>query len=171
MGGPDMAPQTPQRSARPGAAVTRLDHALLDGPRKGPQTPERPKRPGTAVPLLCQRAFQLNMGAPTWPPNPQTFEAARHSRAASLSARISVDHGGPDMAPQPPQRSARPGAAVTRLDHALLDGPRHGPQTPKRSKRRGTAVPLLCQRAFQLTMGAPTWPPNPPNARHVPAQP
>src|SRR2546425_669085 len=101
------------------------------------------------------------MGAPKWPPNPQTFEAARHSRAASLSARISVDHGGPDMAPQPPQRSARPGPAVTRLDHALLDGPRNGPQTPKRSKRRGTAGPLLCPRALQLDLGGPTWPPNP----------
>ena len=28
MGGPDMAPQTPQRSDRPGEAVTLLDSAL-----------------------------------------------------------------------------------------------------------------------------------------------
>jgi hypothetical protein len=28
MGGPDMAPQTPQRSSRPGGAVARLDDGL-----------------------------------------------------------------------------------------------------------------------------------------------
>src|SRR3989441_6401132 len=43
------------------------------------------------------------------------------------------------MAPQPPQRSERPGAAVALLDYATGDAPR--------------------------------WPPKPPNARSVPAQP
>src|SRR3989442_10488147 len=135
--GPDMAPPNPQRSARPGAAVTRLDHALLDG-------------------------------APTWPPNPRTFEAARHSRAASLSARISVEHGGPDMAPQTPERSARPGAAVTRLDHAVLDRPRQCPPNPPtlRPARRSRAAP-----PSRRTPGAPARPPPPPPPPHRPAWP
>src|SRR3989442_12387657 len=86
MGAPDMAPQTPQPSARPGAAVTRLDHALLDGPRNGPQTPERSKRPGIAGPLLCKRALR-------WGP-----EMAR-----------SVNVGGLDVPPTPPNARGTPG--------------------------------------------------------------
>ncbi len=44
MGGPDMAPHTPQRSERPGQAVALLDMA--------PPTPRRSERPGGAVALL-----------------------------------------------------------------------------------------------------------------------
>src|SRR2546428_9989521 len=103
--GPDMASQPPQRSARPGAAVTRLDHALLDGPDMAPQTPQRSARPGAAVTRLDHALLD---GPRHGPPNPQTFEVARHSRAASLSARTSVEHGGPDMAPKPPNVRSGP---------------------------------------------------------------
>src|SRR2546425_5536375 len=137
MGGPDMAPPTPQRSARPGAAVTRLDHALLDGPRHGPPTPQRSARPGAAVTRLDHAVLD---GPRHGPPNPPTLGTSRRSRDAPRSR---VTRWGPDMAPQ----------------------------TPERSKRPGTAVPLLCQRALQLNMGAPTWPPTPPNARGTPGNP
>jgi len=50
MGGPEMAPQTPQRSERPGAAGSLL--YLAWGPRNGPQTPQRSERPGTAESLF-----------------------------------------------------------------------------------------------------------------------
>ena len=44
MGGPEMAPQTPQRSERPGQPVPLLDLA--------PHPPKRSERPGQPVPLL-----------------------------------------------------------------------------------------------------------------------
>jgi len=44
MGGPEMAPQTPQRSERPGEPVPLLDLA--------PHPPQRSERPGQPVPLL-----------------------------------------------------------------------------------------------------------------------
>jgi hypothetical protein len=50
MGGPEMAPQTPQRSERPGEAVALA--CFRWGPRHGPHTPERSGRPGEAVALL-----------------------------------------------------------------------------------------------------------------------
>jgi len=50
MGGPEMAPQTPQRSERPGAAGALL--YLAWGPRNGPQPPQPSERPGKAVALL-----------------------------------------------------------------------------------------------------------------------
>ena len=46
MGGPEMAPQTPQRSSRPGEAVALLGHARVI------RTPQRSSLPGEAVPLL-----------------------------------------------------------------------------------------------------------------------
>src|SRR5207249_9432311 len=39
VGGPEMAPHTPQRSARPGKAVARLDHASLPALRQPEHAP------------------------------------------------------------------------------------------------------------------------------------
>src|SRR2546422_9913338 len=102
MGGPEMAPQTPQRSARPGTAVTRLDHALLDGPRNGPQTPQRSARPGAAVTRLDHALLD---GPRHGPPNPPTLGTARRSRDAPRSR---VTRWGPEMAPQPPNVRSGP---------------------------------------------------------------
>src|SRR5712691_6586537 len=47
--------------------------------------------------------------------------------------------GGPDMAPQPPQRSEHPGEAVALLDTPPgfeNGGARHGPPTPPEKPRR-----------------------------------
>jgi hypothetical protein len=58
MGGPDMAPHSPQRSARPGEAVALLDIATdcwtqnMGGPDMAPHSPQRSARPGEAVALL-----------------------------------------------------------------------------------------------------------------------
>ena len=88
MGGPEMAPQLPQRSSRPGGAVARLDLAPgHGGPRDGP-------------------------------PNPPALVAPRRSRGGASISR--QDMGGPEMA-QTPQRSSRPGGAVTPLDLAALE--------------------------------------------------
>src|SRR5438445_4222981 len=57
MGGPEMAPHTPQRSSRPGEAVARLD-------------PQRSSRPGEAVARLD----------PPRSPKPHTLGAPRRSR-------------------------------------------------------------------------------------------
>src|SRR5207248_11249562 len=82
----------------------------------------------------------INMGAATWPPNPQTFAAPRRSRGASLERLTSW---GPDMAPKPPNVRGAP-AEPWRFSGAVdVLGPRHGPQTPKRSRRPGGAVALL----------------------------
>lgn len=54
MGGPDMAPHTPQRSQRPGKAVTLLEFAQRRkrGADMAPHTPQRSERPGGPVALL-----------------------------------------------------------------------------------------------------------------------
>ena len=53
MGGPEMAPQTPQPSERPGEAVPLLWIAPAHGgPEMAPQTPHRSSRPGEAVARL-----------------------------------------------------------------------------------------------------------------------
>src|SRR5262245_626263 len=62
MGGPDMAPQTPQRSSRPGAAG-----ALL----YSTGAPTWPPNPRTLLtPRRSRGARLFDVGAPTWPPNP-----------------------------------------------------------------------------------------------------
>ena len=62
--------------------------------------------------------------------------------AYRLHARGRVQRymGGPEMAPQPPQRSSRPGEAVALLGHARVI------RTPRRSSRPGEAVALLGHR-------------------------
>jgi len=52
VGGPEMAPHTPQRSGRPGKAVPPLDNPLGVRPEMAPHTPQRSGRPGKAVPPL-----------------------------------------------------------------------------------------------------------------------
>src|SRR5207249_11515982 len=53
MGGLEMAPQTPQRSRRPGEAVAPLDATSgMGGLEMAPQTPQRSRRPGEAVATL-----------------------------------------------------------------------------------------------------------------------
>src|SRR5213594_2058260 len=56
------------------------------------------------------------MGAPTWPPYPQTLVAPRMNRGAPRSRACRM--GAPTWPPYP-QRSPRPGEAVPRLDLAL----------------------------------------------------
>ena len=59
MGGPEMAPQSPQRSSRPGGAVARLDLAPAHGgPEMAPQLPQRSSRPGGAVTPLDLAALE-----------------------------------------------------------------------------------------------------------------
>src|SRR6266404_4147846 len=66
MGGPEMAPQTPQRSERPGEPGPLLDHP-------NPQTPQRSERPGEPGPLLDDRDSFTSSGPP-----PQSRAAVRH---------------------------------------------------------------------------------------------
>src|SRR5213594_2057940 len=76
------------------------------------------------------------------------------------------------MAPHTPQRSERPGKPVALLDHTacLAWGPRHGPPYPPTlGAPRGTRGAPRSHRL--LSMGAPTWPPIPPNARSAPGEP
>ncbi|PYM79243.1 MAG: hypothetical protein DME13_26630, partial [Candidatus Rokuibacteriota bacterium] len=68
------------------------------------------------------------MGAPKWPPNPQTFGAPRHSRVAPLNPQTFGAPRHSRVAPLNPQRSERPGEAGALLYRAW--GPRNGPQTP-----------------------------------------
>ena len=50
MGGPEMAPQTPQPSERPGGAVTLLYVPFAPGgPETAPQASQPSERPGGAV--------------------------------------------------------------------------------------------------------------------------
>src|SRR6185369_16672285 len=72
------------------------------------------------------RPFLIDMGAPTWPPNPPTLGTHRRSRGAP---RSSAKWGAPTWPPNS-RRSGRPGAAVAPLDPPRSGGPRHGPQTP-----------------------------------------
>src|SRR5881397_3675093 len=97
MGGPDMAPQTPQCSARPGEAVTRLDHALLEWARTWPPKPPNVRH----VPAKPLRASitPYSKGPRHGRPNPPTLGTSRHSRDAPRSR---VTRMGPDMAAQPP---------------------------------------------------------------------
>src|SRR6267378_847163 len=107
MGGPDMAPQTPQRSERPGEPVALVDQTRgpdmarsdhMGGPEMAPQTPQHSGRPGEPV-------------AP-------------------------VDHTrGLEMAPQTPQHSGRPGEPVAPVDN--LGGSEMAPHTVQRSGRPG----------------------------------
>src|SRR6267143_3888807 len=71
MGGPEMAPQTPQRSERPGTAGSLL-------------YPRRSERPGTAGSLLYPRRSERpgTAGSLLYPP---MFGAPRHSRVAPLT--------------------------------------------------------------------------------------
>src|SRR5919204_2731541 len=77
-----------------------------------PQTPQRSSRPGGAVALLGH-----TRAAPKWSPSPPTLVAPRRSRGAPRSHA-----SGPEMAPQTPQRSSRPGGAVALLDDAATVG-------------------------------------------------
>src|SRR5439155_7763264 len=54
MGGPEMAPHTPQRSERPGKPGPLLEHpgSFRGGPDMAPHTPQRSERPGKPGPLL-----------------------------------------------------------------------------------------------------------------------
>ena len=62
MGGPEMAPQTPQRSERPGEPVALVD--LMGGPEMAPQIPQRSGRPGEAVaPVDDARDVVVTCGA------------------------------------------------------------------------------------------------------------
>src|SRR6267378_3518924 len=83
MGGPDMAPQTPHRSSRPGGAVARLDHTPIA--RRAPAEPWRasaippiarraPAEPwrASAIPPIARRA-RRSRGAPRFPPRFSAF--------------------------------------------------------------------------------------------------
>src|SRR5438093_36616 len=93
------------------------------------------------------------LGAPIWPPNPQTFAAPRRSRGAALEWFPSW---GPDMAPKPPNVRSAPAQPWRCSGVVPVVGPRYGPQTPKRSQRPGAAVALLWSGSRR---GAPIWPP------------
>src|SRR6266480_3654474 len=73
--GPPNPPDVRIAPAKPWRSSVSL---VGDGAPTWPPTPQRSKRPGAAVPLLYH-------GGPDMAPNPPTFEAARRSRAASLS--------------------------------------------------------------------------------------
>src|SRR5213078_4106494 len=111
--GPELAPQTPTRSSRPGAAVARLGH-----PRAAPNWPPKPPHVRRA-PAQPWRASVTRERPRTGPPNPHTFVAPRRSRGAPRSPA-----SGPELAPKP-TRSSRPGAAVARLGHPRLRAPAH----------------------------------------------
>src|SRR5213592_4232973 len=101
MGGPDMAPHTPQRSERPGEPVALLDHTacLAWGPRHGPHTPQRSERPGKPVALLDHTAC-LAWGPRHGPPYPPTLGAPRGTRGAPRSHRL-LSMGAPTWPPIP----------------------------------------------------------------------
>src|SRR5919109_771814 len=83
MGGPEMAPQTPQRSERPGGAVALLYHAIRTwGPETAPKSPSVRSAPAEPWRSLNTR-FEL--GAPKWPPKSPTFGAPRVNRGAPRS--------------------------------------------------------------------------------------
>src|SRR5205809_8069392 len=77
MGGPEMAPQTPQPSERPGGAVTLLYVPFAPGgaPTWPPQTPQPSERPGGAVTLLY--APFAPGGPETAPQTPRPSERSR----------------------------------------------------------------------------------------------
>ena len=55
MGGPEMAPHTPQRSGCRGEAVA--PDSVMGGPEMAPHTPQRSGCPGEAVAPLDNRSF------------------------------------------------------------------------------------------------------------------
>src|SRR5437660_4998226 len=65
-------------------------------------------------------------GGPEMAPKPPTLEPPRPSRDGS---RQPACIGAPKWPPSP-QRSNRPGQAVTVLDNPRVKGPRNGPQSP-----------------------------------------
>src|SRR2546428_14025792 len=108
------------------------------------------------------------MGAPTWPPNPQTFAAPRRSRGASLEWLTSW--GGPDMAPKPPNVRSAP-AEPWRFSGVVdvVGGPRHGPPNPQTfaapRRSRGASLEWL------TSWGGPDMAPKPPNLPSAPPAP
>src|SRR5207249_951811 len=83
---------------------------------------ERPRAPPGRRPRAS-----VDMGAPTWPPNPQRSRRPGGAVTALVSPLVGDD---PAMAPKP-QRSRRPGGAVTALVIPLVgDDPDMAPKPP-----------------------------------------
>src|SRR5207247_1618328 len=81
MGGPDMAPHTPQPPERPGEPVALLDHTacLAWGPPHGPPYPPPPRPPPAAPagpPDAPRPRRPPSLGAPTRPPIPPNARSA-----------------------------------------------------------------------------------------------
>jgi len=100
MGGLDRAPQTPQRSDRPGEAGAVLD---LGTGSWAPQPPQRSDRASEAGAVL-------DLGTGSRAPQPPQGS----DRAGEAGAVLDLGTGFP--APQPPQPSDHPGEAVALLD-------------------------------------------------------
>jgi len=99
-------------------------------------------------------ACQLETPLPTvkW-----VLEEARRHGIATILNPAPVDMGGPDMAPQTPQRSDRPGAAGAVLDLRRGSGSADmARQTPQRWERSGAAEAVLdlCPLVDYLTPNA-----------------
>jgi hypothetical protein len=60
MGGPEMAPHSPQRSGRPGKTVAAASH--MGGPEMAPHSPPRSGRPGKTVAALDTRSASAAAG-------------------------------------------------------------------------------------------------------------
>src|SRR5213079_3127960 len=76
----------------------------------------------------------------------------RHGRPRRRTRRGALILGGPEMAPQTPQRSSRPGGAVARLDLARVPGaPRWPPKPP--NARHAPAEPW--RASISRTPGPP----------------
>src|SRR5881409_1887440 len=145
MGGPEMAPHTPQRSSRPGEAVARLD-------------PQRSSRPGEAVARLdLQRSSRPGEAV-------ARLDLQRSSRPGEAVARLDPQRSsrpGEAVARLDPNRSSRPGEAVARLDPRTLVAPRRSrgaprPQplvAPRRSRGAPRYSDRLLIRLFRVTLG------------------
>ena len=101
-------------------------------------------------------ACQLETPLPTvrW-----VLEEARRRGVTTIlnPAPVTTDMGGPDMAPQTPQRSDRPGEAVALLDPRTDSwGLDMAPHIPQRSEQPGEAVAVLdlCPLVDYLTPNA-----------------
>ena len=89
MGGPDMAPQSPQRSGHPGKPGAPLDRTPARGPDMAPQSPQRSGHPGKpGAPLDRTPARGPDYG----PPIPPTLRAPRETRGAPRSHVSSGSH-------------------------------------------------------------------------------